>query len=1364
VIRRKLFLAGGSLAALILAAAVSAILIVQSDWFRDKVRERLIATVEDATGGRAEVSSFQFDWTNLRVEVRGFVLHGTEARDKRPLIRASSITVGLKIISVLREQVDVRYLNVQEPDIHLIIDAEGRTNVPEPKIKRRSERTAMDTLINLAIGQFNVQKGIFEIEGRTRIPFSARGRNLDARFTYEPAAQRYQGNLSMQPVELQWDGRSELPLNLQMATILERDRIVVSSARIATGQSGIDFSGTMENLLAPRARFRYSARVSAADLTRTLRVRGLERGTARLDGNAEWSGGSQYSLTGNLLVVDGGFRQPPWRFQNVRAEGALRADQQSVRLGGFRFSGEAVDDRQRIPVTGQARELTLRGSDLDASGFEITGLGGSFTGDARLANWNRIEIRGGVHNLEARRAVSIYSREPLPWDSLVSGTVRIEGSVRQQKDLRVSAMLAVAPAPQSPPVHGQVALTYDQGTGTLELGRSTLQLPASRIELAGAIGRQLRVHLETRDINDFLPLLGEGAGSFPLKLENGSAAFDGTVTGRPENPQVAGHLALTRFTYNGRSADSLQADVTASPAMARLQNASLARGMARAQFEASIGLRDWKAGDLSAVAGKGALRNETVADLLTLAGEKNPGLAGTVNATGQITGTLASPQWSGDVELVKGSIRSEPFDRFAAHVNDNGHTLQIASGQLSAGAKQVRVALSLDHPEGRLDSGRLHFQVQSNMLSLAEIRTVAQSRPGVQGTVQFSATGAAELAPAGNSKRARITELEADVAGRGLQLTGQPLGDLHLTAHSQGPILQTRLDSTFANSTIRGQGEWRMEGDYSGNATVTFSKIDLAGLREWISPSANHAPYPFTGFAEGELHIDGPVLKPDLLKADVQIPSLEIRPVSAAAGGLVLRNSGPIVARVAQSAISIEKAELTGRSTDITIGGKISFTQRNPLDLRVNGHAELGVLQTLNRDISASGMVTMEAAVRGAPATPQVTGRLELKDGSISYGTLPNGISEASGVILFTGDRATIQNLEATTGGGKVRLSGFAGYDEAGVVFGLHATSQQVRVRYPEGISTVADSNLDFSGTPDRSTLSGSIVIRRASVNLQSDLGSLLAKSAEPVQTPSRSGFLAGVNYDVQIETAPDIEFESALTQDIEASANLRLRGTATNPALLGRITITQGQLVFFGTKYTLNQGSISFYNAVKIEPVLDVDLETRARGIDITLTVSGPLNKLNLTPRSDPPLQFSEIVSLLTTGEAPTADLTRLGQQAATPQPFQQATATALLGQVIANPVSGRLQRFFGISKLRINPTLDPALANGVQYNPQARLTIEQQVTPDITFTYITNLTNANPQIVSMEWSVSKQWSVVAQREENGLVGLDFYLKKRFK
>jgi translocation and assembly module TamB len=76
----------------------------------------------------------------------------------------------------------------------------------------------------------------------------------------------------------------------------------------------------------------------------------------------------------------------------------------------------------------------------------------------------------------------------------------------------------------------------------------------------------------------------------------------------------------------------------------------------------------------------------------------------------------------------------------------------------------------------------------------------------------------------------------------------------------------------------------------------------------------------------------------------------------------------------------------------------------------------------------------------------------------------------------------------------------------------------------------------------------------------------------------------------------------------------------------------------------------------------------------------------------------------------------------------------------------------------LRIDPSLP-----GVESTPQARLTLEQQVTPDITFTYITNVTSSNPQVIQVEWAFSKKWSVVAVREDNGLFGIDFFYKRRF-
>jgi hypothetical protein len=40
--------------------------IVRTDWFRNMVREKIVAAVEIGTGGRVELGSFTFDWTHLR--------------------------------------------------------------------------------------------------------------------------------------------------------------------------------------------------------------------------------------------------------------------------------------------------------------------------------------------------------------------------------------------------------------------------------------------------------------------------------------------------------------------------------------------------------------------------------------------------------------------------------------------------------------------------------------------------------------------------------------------------------------------------------------------------------------------------------------------------------------------------------------------------------------------------------------------------------------------------------------------------------------------------------------------------------------------------------------------------------------------------------------------------------------------------------------------------------------------------------------------------------------------------------------------------------------------------------------------------
>ena len=1359
----------GTGAVALLAFAVTVVVVVRSQWFYNRVRRSIVETVETATGGRVEIAAFQFDWHRLRAEVRAFTLHGTEPADKPPLLRAESVAVGLKLVSLLKRQVDIEYLDVTAPQVYLIVDPGGRTNIPEPKVAKKAGKPAVQTILDLAIGRFSLERGQFEVASRGKSPFSARGSHLNARFLYDRAGPRYRGDISMQPLDLELGEYRPMPVGIATSLTIEANRIAVNSARVTSGASSVALSGAIENLASPHGAFQFEASVSVQEATPILLIPELRRGTVQLRGNATWRGGSDFFVASTLHGTGLAYRDPSVRLEGFRADGAVTVGPQGLDASKLRLVGDYVTDLGSAPMDANIAAVDLRGKNLRLHGVSLSVYGGHFQGDATVLDLVRYSASGSISDIEARPVVAMYIKDHLLWNGLASGAVAVEGSFKDAAVLRATAALTVAPASDSAPVHGVIQATYQARDKTLDLGQSTVTLPNSQVDFSGALGRRMRVHLNTRDLDDLLPAIGERAANLPAKL-TGTVVFDGTVSGTIDNPQIAGHTRVTGIVFEGENFDSLEGDADVSPAGVRMRNGAVARGQMRAQFQIAVGLDDWKSSDASPLSGNGTLRGSTVGELATVLELKNIPVAASAAGSAQLSGTIGDPHVAADFQLTRGTLYGEPFDRFTGHLNYTASLIEVAGGQWNAGSGQANVNAAYRHAPGHFDTGHLQLRVSTNARPLEQIKSIQHEYPDLKGTVQVAADGELDVSPprAGSDvPQFRVTALNADITGHGLHFSDQAVGETHLTVSSQGKILRAHLQSTAASSQLNGDGEWRLEGDYPGTATITFAKLDLVRLRGWLEPAAAATPSPFVGSAEGQLRIDGPLAQPQLLKAQLSIPQFEFGPASDSglpAARLVLHNAGPIVASMEGSVITVDSARLTGPATDFSLTGKLSLQQRSPLDLHGTGRVDLALVHDLNRDFTASGSVGVDVTVRGPLDAPQINGRTEFQKAAFNIEGVPNGISNANGVLVFNGDRtngtrATIQSFTGETGGGKIELTGFAGYNGGQTIFRVHARATEVRIRYPEGVSTVANANLNLTGTEDRSNLEGTVTIVRTGFNPQSDFSSLVGKSAEPVETPAaRTGLLGGLNFDIQINTAPDVQFQSALTQDVQMEANLRLRGTFSNPAVLGRVSITQGRVIFFGTKYTVNQGSVQFFNPVRIDPIFDIDLETKVNGIDVTLNVSGPLTKLNMTPRSDPPLQFNEIVALLATGRSPTSDPTRLAQEATSPQSWQQMGASALLGQALASPVSGRLQRFFGVSQLRIDPSLP-----GVENNPQARLTLEQQVTSDITFTYITDVTSSNPQVIRVEWSFAKQWSVVALREDNGLFGIDFFYKKRF-
>jgi translocation and assembly module TamB len=1314
-------ISAGSLAGLVIVAGISALLIARSGWLQERLRTMVVEQAETATGGRVEIGKFRLNWSGLTADIDGLVIHGTEPATAAPFLTVDHVTAGFRIIALLTKDIRLERIDVVRPKAHLIVDAHGGTNLPRPKI--HGAKNTADAILDLKIGRFAVRDGEVTVESPGNpphvYPWAGTGRNLAAQATYDASKDRYAGDLSLAPLHLTLEGYGPLNVEVTGAAAMERNQIVVSKASVKTAASEVTFRDlSIGSFAAPVASGDYDVRAAAAEAIRVLHWKLPVTGVVHVAGKVRYVSPEKFD-------VNGAFQGSGISYAKVR----------NIRIAGY--------------VTASAEKLSL-------TSVRANLLGGTAVGSAETKGYKTYRISGKISGFGVRSLAALRTSKQIPYDGAVSGTVEAAGrfsDISRRGLAQASAQLKIAGAA----ANGEISADYRDAK--LELAHSWVQLPSSRIDVSGALGSSLDVKVESKDLNDFAPLadfLQRGDGrELPVALKDGSAMFAGTVTGTLEAPRVDGRVELRNAVYRGRLIESAEGDVSVNALQAHVANGAVTFEGMKAAGEGSIQLSDWQPNDDCAIAGTATAAGIDVSRALAAAGYKGAEVTGSLNTTLRFSGTVGQPAASGEAVLSKGLIYRQPYDSIRSQVRYTKTGPQTAKGTFVSGKKRVTFDASYSSP------GTLRISASSNVMALNQIAVVRQRQPDIEGTAQFQV--AATLA-IGKDRRVELIRVDGNASLSKIAVGGRDLGDSHIVARTQGSMMTAAFDSDAAHANIRGRAQVELTGDDRTTGTITFSNAGLNALAAVIVTQTQANNINFDGSAEGQVDFSGPLFSPSQFSATATVRQLEVHPLlgtplATSIPGFSLRAVEPLKVSVEKSVLRVDAAHFQAPDTDVSLSGTADLASASPLNLRVQGDVSLAIIRNFVPDLASSGDVSLRGNIRGGWSAPDLNGSASIRNGEFHYADLTNGLTNAAGEIVFSGNRAQIQSFSADTGGGKFTGTGFATLTNGSVAFQFSAKTKDVRLRYPAGISSVSDSELQLVHNAQRSGISGTVTVRRLVFNPQQDTAGILADISHSAPIPSAGDdSLAGMNLDIQIQTAPDVALQSKVAESIQADASLRLRGTVSSPALLGRVNISQGSVLFFGNKYNISRGTISFYNPAKIDPILDVDLQTRARGVDVTLTVTGPPAHLGFTYRSDPPLEFSDIVALLATGRTPDDPSLALRGNAPTPT-FEQLGASTLLGQTLATPLAGRLQRFFGVSRIKI----DPQLA-GVSGTPGARLTVEQQVTPDILFTYITDVANTSQQMIRAEWAFNQRWSAILAREENGYVGVDFEYKRRFK
>jgi translocation and assembly module TamB len=1317
-------------AGLVFALGCMALLwFVTTDSFQQMVRRRLVAAVEHATGGRAEMGSFHVIPFRFQVEVRDLTIHGRESAVEAPYVHVDSVVATVNLSSVLGAKIGFHSLALQHPVVHIIFYPDGSTN--RPTLHQQGIST-VEELFAFSVDHLEVNRGELLWQERS-LPLDFTADDISAGMSYSFLHQRYTGRLAIGKAETQFDGYRPVGWAGDSAFVLDKNGIQVSSLKVASEGLILQARGSVTNLADPVVKASYDLLLDLTQAGAVTRQPQLRAGKLSLKGSGSWSSQS-FAASGMFGLRDLALQGEAISAKEVSASGNFSIDPQKILL-----------------------------SKVEGSVWH-----GGFSSDAEISNWQtpdkpvrnpkdeqKGEVKMRVRGLALSDALASLGPQFSPLTRLqLAGNVSGNSEIKWKQSIRnADATFSAAVERPTRLLAGQVPLTasaegaYSAKTGELQVSDLQAATPASHLRASGALNASstLRFSFATTDLNEWWPVLSGLFPAGPPLDVHGRLAFSGNASGKPSDVILAGNLQIedfdTRATRGGRTEtapwDSLSADVRVSAHTLTLHHAVLQHGAASLSLEGTAALWDWKIFPESQINFSFEIHNADAAETFHLAGY-DYGLAGTLDSSGTVSGLIGKPRGHAQVILSHGSIQGHAFDTANAVLDVDGS--QATLSDLQVVRQQARISGSGTYG---LTARTFQFNLNGTNFDLTEFSPLERSRIAIEGKLDFAAQV---------SGKASEPQVDADLRLRGVAFNGEVLGDYVLKATSRGADLQVAGHSEFKNANLEVNGNIRLREDWPARIDLRFTRLDVDSLLQ--SYVRGHV----TGHSAvaGSLLLEGPLRRPEQLNVTGSLTDvlLDVEKVK-------LHNDGPVRFALSNRTLKVETLHILGDATDFSGSGSIQLAGARMIDFQGRGKLDLKLIQTYDPDLTGSGIVSGEAAVSGTVDAPVVKGKLQVENGTLSDVNLPNALTDLNGTLTFSQNRVTIGSLSAHTGGGTVNFTGYADVIGRQINFDVQAQADAVRMRYPPGVSSTSNADLHWRGSSSGSLLSGNITVIKLGVTPGFDFGAYLERSGQSTGLPQSDPVLNNIRLDLHVVTTPELQMQTSVLR-LQGEADLRVRGNAAKPVLLGRADVFEGEAYFNGTKYQLERGAVTFGTTVggnpgSTTPFLDLEATTRVRDYDITLSMSGPADKPKLNYRSEPPLPTSDIIGLLAFGQTTeqSASLQQANQSA-----FSQQASSAMLTAALNATLNNRTQRLFGGSRIKIDPQGLVTETSPTQSGPA--VTIEQQVKDNLTVTYTTNVAQTSQQIIRAEYNVTRNVSVVAIRDQNGVVSFDVKIRRR--
>jgi len=1021
--------------------------------------------------------------------------------------------------------------------------------------------------------------------------------------------------------------------------------------------------------------------------------------------------------------------------------GTVRLEQGHLRVAGRLEGTRGAFNGVAVPR--YAGEVTWDEKGIRVRGLDAALMGGSGRFDVEVPPMpGRARVEARLQGVDAEEVVSrLFDVGKAGLGAAASGEVSVEWPRGRRRALSGRAALDLEPREDGrTPLGGRLVWRAHEGAQVVENGEFVTPMAQARLRGSIAADRRTDLEVEARSTDlaasdALLARLRRALGSpaaEPAGL-SGAGVFEGHWRGRFDDPVFEGRFTGQDIGYLGVRWGKAEWAGAFDAREVRPHSLVLRRPGGELWIDGTVQSGDF--GDSDAVDAHVRIVNWPAADLVK-AFEWDVDVQGLVSGEAALSGRRSDPQGTVHLTSSSGRYYGVPYEGAELRSVLRGRTTEVTEGRARVGGGTLDFAGTLT------DDGLYDGRARVDGLDLAAVVPAAASALRWSGRVSGALTLRGPLA------RPR---LEGELVSPRVFLADEGVGALQgrLRGAGDGTVsLEARCRSARVDLAL--SGTVGATAPYAADLTVTARQTSLD---PFVRALVTTLPAPVGIVAAGTVRVRGPLATPRQLTAEADVEDLAV-----ALPDYPVKNRAPLHLRLADGTLEVRRLALSGEGTDLAVGGSAALLGDGRLDLTVRGSADLRALSLVSSELRGRGAARVEVAVSGTRAAPVVDGTLDIDGAGVRLRGFPHGVEDVRGRVLFNGHAAHFAGITGTVGGGPVELEGQAAYAGGRLTsFDVQATGRALSLRYPEGLRSVLDADLRLFGDEAQQWLTGKVDVRDAVWNRRYDVASeLLASSAPSAEAAAVGG---GVRYDVKVQAPGTLKIDNNLAT-LQARADLTLQGSYAAPVVLGRAEIDRGRVYFQGNTYVIRRGTIDFTNPARLDPLFDIEAETRVRSYNVKLKMNGTLERVYPTLSSDPPLSTVGIISLLAGAEESGVQLT---QQL-------QGDAQKLASQGAVSLATGKLSEQVGLEKgaarLGLNRfSIDPNFLRGEVSNPTTRMTLGKRVTPDLNIVYSQDLTGTNQErLVAVEYTLSDRLSVLITQSQPDGYGFDLRLRRQLR